>query len=161
MTRATSARLTGFAYLGYMAVGLSNDFLMARATAGEGTSAKLAMMAQHATDVRIGILLKVCECLAAFVLAVSLYGLTRDEDHELAVLAMVCRVAEGIFLASLIPVDLGLLWLSTRAGNGGVPDVAAAGTLAAFLFRPEGSIPAVFFALGSAIFSWLLLRGRM
>jgi hypothetical protein len=30
------------------------------------------------------------------VLAVTLYGITRDEDHELAMLGLVCRVAEGV-----------------------------------------------------------------
>jgi len=35
------------------------------------------------------------------VLAVTLYGVTRDEDHELAMLALVCRVAEACSVRSV------------------------------------------------------------
>ena len=42
MTRTTNARLAGLAYLFYIAVGVSNEVLMYRATSVEGTAAKLA-----------------------------------------------------------------------------------------------------------------------
>jgi Domain of unknown function (DUF4386) len=51
---------------------------------------------QYATNVRLTILITLFECLSALVLAVTLYGITRDEDHELAMLGLVCRVAEGV-----------------------------------------------------------------
>jgi hypothetical protein len=55
------------------------------------------------------------------VLGVTLYSLTRDEDPDLALLALTCRVIEAI---------------------------------------PGHEAP-IFFAVGSTIFCWLLLRGRM
>jgi hypothetical protein len=161
MTRATNARLAGFAYLFYMAVGLGNEALMHRATDAEGNAAIIARIAEHTTALRFAILLKPCECLAAFVLAVALYGITRDEDHELAMLGLVCRVAEGVFVASFIPIDLGLLWLANVRAGVGAPDIATTNALSAFLLMPSGTIGAIFFALGSTIFSYLLLRGRM
>ena len=161
MTRRTSARVAGLAYLLYMAVGVSNEVLMHRATGAEGTAAIIARVAEHAGDVRVAIVLKLCECFAAFVLAVTLYGITRDEDHELAMLGLVCRVAEGLFIANLIPTDLGLLWLAKEKAGAGTLDAATINAVGAYLLLPGGPIGALFFAVGSTIFSALLLRGRM
>jgi hypothetical protein len=59
---------------------------------------------------------------SALVLGVTLYAITREVDADLALLAMICRVVEGI---------------------------------------PGHETAAIYFAVGSTIFSWLLLRGRM
>jgi hypothetical protein len=57
---------------------------------------------------------------------------------------------------------LGRLWLATAAGPD-APDPASANALAAFLLKlPAGwTVNATFFAVGSLLFSYLLLRGRM
>jgi len=55
------------------------------------------------------------------VLGVTLYAITRDQDRDVAMLALMCRVVEAV------PGDWG----------------------------------AIFFTVGSTLFSWLLLRGRM
>jgi hypothetical protein len=161
MTRTTNARLAGFAYLVYMTVGIFNEILMYRATSVEGTVATLAHIAEYATDVRVAVILKLCECFSVFVLAVALYGITRDEDHELAMLGLACRVAEGVFIASLIPNDLALLWLAQARAGVGALDVATTNALSAYLLMPGPAIGDMFFAVGSAIFSSLLLRGRL
>jgi hypothetical protein len=161
MTRATNARLAGFGYLGYMAVGILNEVLMYRATSGEGTAAKLARIAEYSTDVRLAMILKLGECFSVFILAVALYGITRDEDQELAMLALLCRVAEGVFIATLIPNSQGLLWLANARTGVGAPGAAITNALAGFVRAPGAPVGAIFFAVGSAIFSYLLLRGRM
>ena len=69
----------------------------------------------HATDV-----LTLFTSLSALVLGVTLYAITREEDADIAMLALTCRVVEAM------------------PGEG-----------------------AFFFAVGSTLFSWLLLRGRM
>jgi hypothetical protein len=50
-----------------------------------------------------------------------------------------------------------------RATASGVsaPDTAAAHALGAYLLRGDVAVTATFFAVGSALFSYLLLRGRM
>src|SRR4051794_30473128 len=96
MTRTTNARIAGFTFLFYIGVAFPEMVLFDRASAGQGIAAKLASIAQHAFEVRIAVLLGVLSCFSALVLAVTLYGITRDEDHELAVIAMVCRVCEGV-----------------------------------------------------------------
>lgn len=157
MTRTRSARIAGFTFLFYAAVGLCGDVLMHRALNAEGDAAKLARIAGHAMDVRIVILLRLLECVSALVLAVTLYGITRVQDHELAMLGLVCRAAEGVTLSIGIPDYSRLLWLAKA------PNVPAASALRAFLLMPGPSVPiaAIFYAMGNTIFCWLLLRGRM
>ena len=164
MTRSTNARIAGFTYLFYTAVGSTLHVLMNRATNAEGTAATLALIAQHATDVRVSVLLSLLETFSALVLAVTLYGITRDQDNEIAMLALVCRVGEGVIGAIIgIPQKLGLLWLATAGAGAGGPDVATVNALGAFLLMPVPGIPigTIFFAVGSTLFSYLLLRGRM
>lgn len=53
MTLKTNARVAGFTFFVYLAAGISSLVLFGRATSGEGIAAKLAGIAQHATNVRI------------------------------------------------------------------------------------------------------------
>ena len=101
MTRTTNARIAGVTFLVYIAAGVATLSLTGRT---------------HATDV-----LSLVTSLSALVLGVTLYAITREEDPDVATLALTCRVIEAI------------------PGNAG----------------------AFFFAVGSTLFSWLLLRGRM
>ena len=100
MTRSTNARLAGVTFLLYFAAGIA--------------SMKLAQAAS---------VLTLLTSMSALVLGVTLYALTREEDADLALLALTCRVVEAIPTA-----------------------------------QQRG---AFFFAVGSTIFAWLLLRGRM
>jgi hypothetical protein len=163
MTRRTNARIAGFTFLFYIAVGILSIVLFNPAAGVEGIAAKLAAISEHATDARIGICLNLLCSFSALVLAVTLYNITRDEDPDLAMLGLTCRVGEGVIGAVLIFADLGLLWLATAAGAN-APDAATAQTLGAFFFKMGSwspTIGAIFFAVGSTIFSYLLLRGRM
>jgi len=162
MTRTTNARVAGFTFLFYIAVALTGMILSSRATSAEGTAAKLAGIAQHASSVRVAVVLELLGCFSALVLAVTLYAITRDQDPHLAMLAMTCRVAEGVIGADSLSRPLGRLWLATAAGPD-APDPASANALAAFLLKlPAGwTVNATFFAVGSMLFSYLLLRGRM
>ncbi len=101
MTRSTNARIAGFTLLLYIVAGIGTLALTGRA---------------HVTD-----LLSLLTSFCALVLGVTLYALTRDQDPDLALLALTCRVIEAI----------------------------------------PGHEGAVFFAVGSTLFSWLLLRGSM
>ncbi len=163
--RRTAARAAGCTYLLYIAVGILAVVLFGRATTGaQGTAAKLAGIAQHATGVRVAVVLSLLACFAALVLAVTLYALTRDQVPDLALLALTCRVGEGVLNAAIgVPAMAGLLWLG-MAAQPGERDAASAQALGTFLFKVlswNPIIAATFFAAGSTLFSWLLLRGRM
>jgi hypothetical protein len=160
MTRTTNARIAGVTFLLYIAVAFPSMVLFGRATSGAGIAAKLAGLAQHAADVHLAVVLSLAGCFAALVLAVTLYAITRDEDPDLAMLALTCRVAEGVTGAGSISATLGLLWLATATGPD-APDPVAAQTLGAFILKDTPLVSAIFFAVGSTLFSWLLLRGRL
>jgi len=163
MTRNTNARVAGFMFLFYIATAFPDMLISQRAMTGAGVAEKLASIAQHAPLMRISIVLEMLTFVDAVVLAVALYGLTRDEDNELAVLALACRLTEGMInaIATLVPV--GLLWLATQAGSATALDASAVNALAAFLIKAGGWLPnvgATCFAVGSTIFAYLFLRAR-
>jgi hypothetical protein len=163
MTRRTNARVAGFTFLIYIAVALSGMILSSRAASGEGTAAKLAGIARNAPTVRLAVVLELAGCVCALVLAVTLYSITRDQDPDLALLAMTFRVAEGVIGAISLSRPLGRLWLATAAGPD-APGPAATDALGAFLLKlPDSTstLGAFFFAVGSTLFAWLLLRGRI
>jgi Domain of unknown function (DUF4386) len=159
VTRNANARLAGFAYLFYIAVAFPSMLLGNRATSGANAAEKLASFAQHAGDVRLTAVLTFLGAMSALVLAVTVFALTRTEDPDIAMLGLTCRVAEGITGAISIPLNLGMLWLATATGAKAL-DPGATQAIGAFVFN-QPVYGATFFAVGSTLFSWLLLRGRM
>jgi hypothetical protein len=164
MTRTTNARIAGFAFLFYIAVGIT-QMVLSGAISASGTAARLALMAQHTSRIQVELLLTLLTSMTALTLAVALYAITRDEDRDLAILALCCRVGEGM-LGMIAPmITLGLLWLATTTEVGtAVRDTPATLVLAGFLRKLGGwntITAAMLFAIGSTIFSWLFLRGRM
>lgn len=160
MTRTANARIAGFTFLLYIAAGVTSMVVSRRAMAGDGIAARLANLGEHASDVSMLILLGLVQCFSALVLGVTLYAITREQDEDLAMLGLICRVTEGIIGGVSIPGTLTLLWLATATGPD-APSPDAAHTLAGYLFRGDMALTATFFAVGSTLFSWLLLRGRM
>jgi hypothetical protein len=160
MTRATNARIAGFTFLAYIAAGVTSMVLFRRAASGEGIAEKLAGIAAHTTDLGVLVVLGLVQCFSALVLGVTLYAITREQDGDLAMLGLVCRIGEGLIAALSIPAMLALFWLATASGEG-APDTAATHALAAYLLRDDVALTATFFAVGSTAFAYLLLRGRM
>jgi hypothetical protein len=162
MTRVTSARVAGSAFLLYIALGVPAGTLIQKATSGDGVAQKLASVAQHASDVRAAIVLILFSSFCALVLGVTLYTITREVDSDLAMLAMTFRIGEGVIGGISVERSLGLLRLATGA-DGNAPDLLTSHALGTLFLSSGGLglVGALFFAMGSAIFSWLLLRGRM
>jgi hypothetical protein len=163
MTRRTNATIAGLTYLLYIAAAFPAMVLFKKATSGDGISAILAVVAQHAAEVRLVAVLSLVSCFCALVLAVTLYGITRDEDRDLAMLGMTFRLGEGVLSGMSMVATVGLLWVATATG-GNAPNTDGAQALGAFLLKAGDwttIIAATFFAVGSTLFCWLLLRGRM
>jgi hypothetical protein len=163
MTRTANARLAGITFLLYIATGITSVVLAGRVTgAVEGTAAKLASIAKHASLVQVDILLTLLQAAYALVLAVTLYALTREEDRELALMGLCCRTAEGV-VGTLAPIQtLGLLMLSASTGAADA-DAAAGQAIGSFLLRTgewTTVIAATCFAAGSTLFTYLFLRAR-
>ena len=164
MTRRNNARVAGATFLLYIVVGITQMVIGSGSTSGETTAQRLASVAAHASQIRMNLLLTFVISVIALTLAVTLYGITREEDRELSALALICRVIEG----GVTPVismfgTLSLLSMATSAGanaNG----AAATYPIADFLLGMDRWPPIVagtFFAFGSTIFTYLMLRGRM
>lgn len=100
MTRTTNARVAGITFFFYITAGI-----LSLAVGGRAPAATV---------------LAVFTSFSALVLGVTLYAITREQDPDIALLGLVCRVVEGV------------------PGDG-----------------------VIYFAVGSTLFSWLLLRGRM
>src|SRR5438132_9537330 len=132
MSRGTNPRRAAFTFLFCIAAGVAAMIRFGRAAGTEGTAAKLTRIAEHTTDMRVAILLTLFTCFTAIVLAVTLYRITRDQDPDLAMIALACRVGEGILNAIFILTKLEVLWVATAAG-GDSPDTAAANALGAFV----------------------------
>lgn len=151
-------------FLFYIATGIASMVLFSQATgAAAGTAATLASIAQHATAVRLTAVLALLTLVEAVALAVALYALTRDQDPHLALLALCCRVSEGVIGAVSAVSTLGLLSAATAGTAAAAPDAAAARALGALLLKEGGVytlIGATCFALGSTLFCYLFLRAR-
>jgi hypothetical protein len=160
VTRTTTARVAGFAFIIYIVAGLGAFALStgaARLAAAPGT---LAAVGEHVPELRVSIVLSLVASFCALVLGATLYSLTSDEDRELAMIAFASRVGEGII--GILPVPaLMLLWLPSA-----VPRIGeAAAHPLALLVRQLGSWTtigsAILFSAGSLIFAVLFARGRL
>ena len=156
MTRRANARVAGVAFLLYFAFGIPTMVLFNRAMAGQGVEAKLASIARYAVDLRIAVLFVLITSGCALVLGVTLWALTRDRDPELAMLGLLCRTCEGLAGALTVQRSLGLLWLANAH------DAVTTRALGDWLVHGQVSgMGAIFFAVGSLLFAWLLARGRI
>lgn len=158
------ARLAGFMFLFYIGIGIASMVLLNQATGGaEGTAAKLASIAQHETIMRLVAVFTLLCFFIAVILAVSLYVLTRDQDPNLAILALCCRVGEGMVNAFSAIWTLGLLSVATASTAVAASDFAAARALGDLLLKQDGSsilISSTCFAVGSTLYSYLFLLAR-
>lgn len=162
MTHTMSARVAGTAFLAYIGSGIADMVLFGKATSGPDTASRFANLAQHVTTVRLCALLELLTFFEAATLAVTLYVLTRDEDADLSMLALMCRLAEGVLGAVAAVGTLRLASIaaiSLRAGAEGT----AATALGASLLSQSGSsglIGGMCFAVGSSLFAYLFLRAQ-
>jgi hypothetical protein len=164
MTKRAWSRVAGIMFLLYIATGITSMVLFNQATGGAaGAAAMLANLAQHERLVRLTVVLTLLAFVYAVVLGVTLYALTRDEDRDLALIALCCRVGEGVIGAVSGVRTLGLLSVAAAATGAATPDAAAASALGGLLLKQGGwtaSIAAACFAVGSTLYCYLFLRAR-
>lgn len=101
MTATTNARIAGLTLILYIAAGIASMALHSM---------------PHATE-----MLRLASSFCALTLGVTLYALTRDQDADIALLALACRLLEAV----------------------------------------SGKDAPIYFSVGSTLFCWLFLRGRM
>lgn len=159
--RQRYARVAGFAFLFYIAAGLTETAIFSGAVGGGSASAKLTNVLLHETHLRLTVVLTLATVLSALALAVSLYVVTRGYDYGLALIGLTARTAEGVIGAVYALPALGLI--SAARALEGQPPGPEAGVLVSLLLDARQNtmmLSAICFAAGSTAFSWLLLRGR-
>ena len=158
MTHRTSARVAGVGFLAYIALGVLGMRLSRGMPDATDTVARLQAIGAHLDLVRTNMLLGLATALIALTLAVTLHAITRGVDEEIARLAMIFRIGEGFSIMIPTMASLGLIWLA--GGSGGGDGVALAGLLLK-VKAWNVVMAALFFAVGSTLFSWLFLRGLL
>ena len=163
MSRTTIARLTGFTYLFYISASIIGANLFGRISKGDGIAAKLANIAAHRSQVDLCFILTLLTIFAALILAVALYALTRDEDADLALFALTCRVVEGVLNAVPAIAVLALLSVASQASIATGSEAATSNALGNALLGLQGwsvIVSAPVFGVGSALYYYLLARAR-
>jgi len=159
MTHRTKARLAGFTLLLYIITAITSMILSRQVLDGAETNATILVnMARHVSLVRVDIILTLLQAAYALILAVSLYVLTRHVDRDIAMIALCCRVTEGIIIVISTFKSLALLSVATDGA-----DAPASNTIAGLLLKTENWImlsSGTCFALGSTIYCYLFLRAR-
>ena len=160
-SRAITARVVGSTIFFYIATSITGTILFGRITEGEGIAARLANIAQHSPQMGLSFLLAMLTIFEALILAVALYVLTRDENADLALFALTCRVVEGVLNAVPAIAMLALLSIAVRASTAVGSDAAALDAVGSFLLKLQGwstTVSAPVFGVGSAIYYYLLAR---
>ena len=163
MTRTTNARLAGFMFLFYIVTGIVGMILFNQATNGEGTAARLASIGAHAPQMGLSFVFALIAIFNALILGLALYALTRDEDPDLALLALTCRLVEGAINAIPAIAILALLSVAMGPATAAAPDAAATNAIGALLLKVQEwsiTVGATVFAVGSTLYSYLFLRAR-
>jgi hypothetical protein len=139
MSRPTSARIAGFAFLLYIAAGM---------TSLRGAPGPL-----------LEVVLSFIMCFSALTLGVTLFGVTSGVDRDIARMGMVCRVAEGIVGIMFMSLSLAMRSASPAAVD--ATTLQALKTLLSAAERVNFSVAGMLFSVGSTMFCWLLMRGRL
>lgn len=147
-------------FLFYIVNGITTLAISGRITTGATIGARLANIAHHPGLMRLNAALILLTGFDAFVLAVAIYALTRDYDRDLALIALVCRIAEGVANVSGATNTMRLLWVATSATNAAPADAAARYALGDYLLNAGGGPIGATFIVASTIYSYIFLRSR-
>lgn len=162
MTRTTYARIAGFMFLFYIVTGVTEMILFNPVDSAVGTAAKLASIVENELRVRLTLVPSLIMIVNALVLGAALYAITRDQDPDLALMALSFRICEGALNAIGPFAIAGLLWLGTGTAAA-APDPAAANALGTLFLKLQGwqfIIGAWVFSVGSMLYCYLFLRAR-
>lgn len=165
MTLRNNARVAGITFLLYIVTGVTSMVLYTRVIGGSDEFAKLKTIAHNATTVRVTVVLTMLTFVYAVVLGVTLYALTRDEDRELALIALFCRATEGAIAAFSCVRVLELVSVASIAvaPNTSEAQASSAYNLGALLLSQGSSttsLAAICFVIASTIYCYLFWRAR-
>jgi hypothetical protein len=157
-----AARLAGFMFLFLIATVLASSILLSGVEASE-IADTFRNISQNSLSVRLSILLLIVSSISTLILATMLYIVTKRQDENLAILALLCRVTEAALYAMGITSTLALLFLSEGIATASENELASARVLGELVSSVENlstNIGAIFFAVGSTLYSYLFFKAR-
>jgi hypothetical protein len=154
-----AARVAGLTFLLLIGVVLGSSALWHGVRTRQGTADTLVTISEHASNIRLSLVLSIIASTTTLVLAAMLYAVVAHQDRNLAILAFSCRAIEAGLYAVGMLATLALLSLSQDDSNA----ASSVNTLAGQLLEARWTstnIGAIFFAAGSTVYSYLLFKAR-
>ena len=158
-------RLLGAAQLIVFAASMVSERLLASVVGSAPIASILVSVSKNLTRMRISNLVALVNSLAIVFLAVMFYVVFYRQYRIIALVALVCFVAEAIVLAVSKIGAYGLIPLSQEFVEAGAPEPSYLQTLGEFLYqgvdRLGYDIHMLFFCLGGILWYYLLYSSRL
>jgi hypothetical protein len=161
-TDRKSAVYVGAFFLTAMVTYLVGASMIEAALGAPGT---IASLSANGTQVVLGVLLEIINCLAVLGIAVTIYPIFSKYFQALAMGYVAFRIIEVAILVIAALSPLVLLSLSREVGSAVPVDVAYFQAVGAVLISARaqltGMLLTVFFSLGALMFYYFLYRSRL
>jgi len=164
-TDTSIIRLLGATQLVVFVASMVSERLLTSVVGSGTTTSILVNVSKNLTRMRISNLVALLNSLAIVVLAVMLYVVFCKQYRIIALVALLCFVAEAITLAVSKVGAYGLIPLSQEFVEAGAPEPSYFQALGGFLYhgldRLGYDIHMLFFCLGGILWYYLLYSSRL
>jgi hypothetical protein len=161
-TSKTTARIVGALFLIAMVTSLVGGIWLESIT---GTPDYLVEVSAQKTQVLVGVLLELVNCLAVIGIAAGLFPLMKRHSEALAAGYLGTRVIEAVILSIAAVSPLLIVTLSQEYLAAGASDVAYFGTAGALVLAARGHLASlltpVFFSLAALLLYYFLYQSRL
>lgn len=157
----TYARLAGFMYVILIPLFMAPNFIISSIspTGGFATTAHKVATSEHLY--RIALSIQTAGAVAMVLLIGSLYIVTVRVDRNLALLALLWRIAETVLGGLAVAIRFAILENYVRASNDTTPSAwSSSHQLLMSSYHACFYVATMFFSLGSTTFFFLLLKAR-
>jgi hypothetical protein len=152
-------RVAGFSFLFLIATGLAGPVMWSGVRTTRGISDTLASISENSGRVRFSLVLVAVAGLTTVVLAAMLYATVKHQDRNLAILALSLRTVEA-GLSTIGMFDTLVLLSLSQGSSKDAPSVQVMADLLMNVRWMGTNIGAIFFAAGSTLYCYLLLKAR-
>ena len=164
-TEMATIKLLGAAQLVVFVASMASERLLTSVVGSGSIASILVNVSKNLTRMRISNLVALLNSLAIVVLAVMFYAVFYRQYRIVALVALICFVAEAITLAVSKIGAYGLLPLSQEFVEAGAPEPSYLQTVGNFLYygldRLGYDIHMLFFCLGGILWYYLLHVSRL
>jgi hypothetical protein len=164
-SEVSTIRLLGAAQLIVFVASMVSERLLASAIGSGPIASILVNVSKNLTQIRISTLVALLNSLAIVFLAVMFYVVFYKQYRIIALVALICFVAEAIVLAVSKIGAYGLVPLSQEFVEAGAPEPSYFQALGDFLYygldRLGYDIHMLFFCLGGILWYYLLYGSRL